>query len=383
LENEGKQVPQVGMFYDTSTLSFESPFNRDTSGGKLDLTGSDGKTQFYLTIRDFFSLIPPEHWALWEGHPLVWLHSTESVSSFDEILLPETRGRFSNDFYGKTPWIVASLDWLGAGADWDYRWGGSIQPSYLSVNSIGPGYDESGAMGEPSGSHVRREREEGAFYRNAWERALRSGAPITAIETWNEFHEGTEICPTLEDGNRYLDLTARYAKAFKEDATPKLLPGPFFGEKTAAWPGTRTDSGLSPVRAEDGKFRITESADGLLAELADSYLYFDVDDSFAFATKDPVEATVEFYDLPDRFGKIIIEYDSWARGSNFFGIYKNSEEIPLTGSFQWKTATVQLPDARLANNQNEGADLRIVGPRGIRVRKIELNKTNSTQDEAQ
>ncbi|MCA9433320.1 MAG: hypothetical protein KC940_22570, partial [Candidatus Omnitrophica bacterium] len=143
------------------------------------------------------------------------------------------------------------------------------------------------------------------------------------------------------------------------------------------------ETGMTPASAADGEFRITETADGLLAEMQSSYLYFDVDDSFAFATHDPMEATIEYYDLPDRFGRIFIEYDSWDRDANFHGIYKNSEEIPLTGSFQWKTATVELPSARLANNQNEGADLRIVGPRGIRIRKVELNKTGEQKDPAE
>ncbi|MCA9444513.1 MAG: DUF5010 domain-containing protein, partial [Candidatus Omnitrophica bacterium] len=352
LKNEGKTVPKVGMFFDTSTLSFESSFNRDNPDAKIDLTASNGKTQFYLTIRDFFSLIPPEDWALWEGHPLVWLYASVYASAFDETLFPETKARFSNEFFGRTPWFVANLDWLGAGADWDYRWGGSIQPTFLSINSIGPGFDNSGAIGEPKGSRVEREREDGKFYRNAWERALRSGAPLTVIETWNELHEGTEICPTVEYGDQYLQMTARYVNQYKNDSDSKPLAGPFMGKASVVWPGTQIETGMTPVNTADGEFRITETADGLLAEMQSSYLYFDVDDSFAFATHDPMEATVEYYDLPDRFGRIFIEYDSWDRDANFHGIYKNSEEIPLTGSFQWKTATVELPSARLANNQN-------------------------------
>jgi hypothetical protein len=117
----------------------------------------------------------------------------------------------------------------------------------------------------------------------------------------------------------------------------------------------------------------------VLAELRTPYLYFDVDDSFCFATRDAVEAEIEYYDLPDRFGKIFMEYDSWDREANHHGIYKTSEEAPLTGSFQWKTATLPLPSARLANNQNGGADLRIVGPRGIRIKSIQLRKVSAEE----
>jgi len=178
-------------------------------------------------------------------------------------------------------------------------------------------------------------------------------------------------------------MTSRYASAFENEQDTQPLPGPYLGKDTASWPGTQATAGLIPVKVADGEFAIAETADGLLAELRNVYLYFDVDDSFGFGTTENLEATVEYYDLPDRFGKILIEYDSWDREANHFGIYKHSEEIPLTGSFQWKTATVPLPAARLANNQNEGADLRIVGPKGIRVRGIELRRIGEGEGQAE
>jgi hypothetical protein len=113
------------------------------------------------------------------------------------------------------------------------------------------------------------------------------------------------------------------------------------------------------------------------------YLYFDIDDSFAFASQDRFEMTVEYYDLPDRFGRILVEYDSWDREANHYGIYKSSEDIPLTGSFQWRKTKVPLESARFANNQNEGADLRIVGPRGIRIRGVELSRVEEEKSQAE
>ncbi len=376
LKEEGKKVPKVGMMYDTTTLSFESPFNPGPQPTRIDLKTSSGKNHFYATIRDFYSLVPPENWAQWDGHPLVWLYGSDQSGGFDETTLPETKNRFSEDFFGKTPWFVAHLDWLGAGADWEYRWGGAIQPSFLSVNSIGPGFDRSGSAGEPKGSKVERERDEGKFYRSSWEHALRSEAAVTVVETWNELHEGSEICPTIEDGKVYLSITRDYASVLKTDSNPKPIPGPFLGKSGASWPGPLQTVGLSPVKPEDGEFKLHETEDGILAELGTPYLYFDVDDSFGFTTRDTIEAEIMYYDLPDRFGRIFIEYDSWDRDANYHGIYKTSEEIPLTGSFQWKTATVPLPSARFGNNQNGGADLRIVGPRGIRIRGIQLLKSS-------
>lgn len=372
LEAEGRSIPKVGMFYDTTTLTFESPFHPNGQGKKIDLTTSEGKNHFYATIRDFYSLLPPKYWALWEGRPLVWLYAAEYASRFDETLLPETRSRFADECFGLSPWFVAHLDWLGAGAEWEYRWGGAVQPSFLSVNSIGPGFDNSGAFGEKKGSRVVRDRGEGRFYRDAWEHALRSPAAITVIETWNELHEGTEIRPTVEDGEEYLDLTREYARQLGADVPP--LPGPFAGNASVAWSPVPPSAGLDLVAPEDGGYRLTESEEEVLIEMQDPYLYFAVDDSFHFASESDLEVEVTFYDLPDRFGKIYVEYDSFDREATHHGIYKSSEEIPLAGTFQWRTEKVSIPRARLANNQNAGADFRIVGPRGIRIRGVALHR---------
>lgn len=45
----------------------------------------------------------------------------------------------------------------------------------------------------------------GATFRETLDRALRSGAPLVQIATWNDFGEGTAIEPTLDDGARDLD----------------------------------------------------------------------------------------------------------------------------------------------------------------------------------
>lgn len=45
----------------------------------------------------------------------------------------------------------------------------------------------------------------GATFRETLDRALRSGAPLVQIATWNDFGEGTVIEPTLEYGTRDLD----------------------------------------------------------------------------------------------------------------------------------------------------------------------------------
>lgn len=57
--------------------------------------------------------------------------------------------------------------------------------------SVGPGFDARRATGEPR----VRARAGGAVYDHMWEQALRSGAPIVTITSYNEWHEGTQIEP--------------------------------------------------------------------------------------------------------------------------------------------------------------------------------------------
>lgn len=383
-EKQGKTNPKVGMFYDTSTLTFESPFNY-TQGAKLDLTSEPGQKQFYATIRDFFSLIPPRHWAMWEGFPIVWLYAGEFASQHDDQLLPSAKERFKADFGGLEPMFVAHLDWEGANPEWIYRWGGAIQPSFLSVSSVGPGFDNSGAEGKPRGHNVRRDRAAGEFYKAAWERALRSDGFITVVETWNELHEGTEICPTREYGTEYLDITRRYAQRFRSGETVPPFAGPFSESSEVLWKGEDPHHGIRLVGAADGGYRLTPTDEGSVIEMVAPYLYFDIDDGFLFSTRDQVRIEVEYADSPNqpgrsRFGEaqqgsFHIEYDSWRRDGQYHGIYKTTEPASLGGSLKWNKHSFVLEAPRLANNQNEGADFRIVGPRGLRVRSVRVFKS--------
>jgi hypothetical protein len=382
-EKQGKPSPRVGMFYDTSSLLFESPFHYNLEE-EIDLKTESGKKQFYATIRDFFSLIPPRFWALWEGHPLVWLYASEYASGFDDTLFPYVKEEFAKDFSGLSPWFAAHVDWVGAGADWIYRWGAAIQPNFLSVSAIGPGFDNSGAHGSPRGTDVKRDRQGGDFYRDAWEHALRASNPMVVIETWDELHEGTDICPTVEYGDQYLTETARYIKAFKNPQEAPPLPGPFQGEPSVSWEADGTSKGIQPVEAEDGTFRKVATADGVVLEMAASYLYFAVDDSFIFCSREPVGLEVDYFDLPVGAGSnrisekpaIRVEYDSWDRTGLLHGMYKATDPVPLSGHIGWKSLHFDLLQARLANNQNQGADLRLVAPKGIRIRKVQLLRNN-------
>jgi glycoprotein endo-alpha-1,2-mannosidase len=57
--------------------------------------------------------------------------------------------------------------------------------------SVGPGYDARRATGDAR----LKERRQGATYDRMWRAALRAGADIVTITSYNEWHEGTQIEP--------------------------------------------------------------------------------------------------------------------------------------------------------------------------------------------
>jgi hypothetical protein len=103
-----------------------------------------------------------------------------------------------------------------------YIWGaaatGMVTPTG-GIAEIGPGYDERG-LGRPT--QVWTDRVGGAFYRDAWKAAVGSGKKWVAIETWNEFHEASDVAESVEYGRSYLELTKQYVGAWKN---PPIVSG--------------------------------------------------------------------------------------------------------------------------------------------------------------
>lgn len=207
MKNSGDEPPKVGLFYDTSTLQY-NPANKH-----VDLTTDEGKQWFYNTIRDYFSIVPPRLWAAIDGRPIIFLYSSAFAAKQDPNALDFVYRSFERDFACK-PYIVKEVSWKG-NADATYAWGGALRPQWHDVVAIGPGYDHHAVPGRKP---LVVDREDGEFYERAWKEILSSERKpnIVMIETWNELHEGTDICETKEYGRKYIELTARYAKMFKE-----------------------------------------------------------------------------------------------------------------------------------------------------------------------
>jgi len=87
----------------------------------------------------------------------------------------------------------------------------------LNISVVNPEMDNRGcaSWGKHDLSYIPREN--GAIYESMWQYNCKHRADIDIVfaVTWNDFTEMTQIEPTVEDGDRELVTTSRYAAIFK------------------------------------------------------------------------------------------------------------------------------------------------------------------------
>jgi hypothetical protein len=93
------------------------------------------------------------------------------------------------------------------------KWVETAGPERISCVTIIPGYDDSV---QPSRKPPRpiTERFEGKTYETLWQEAIAAHPDWLLITSWNEWHEGSEIEPSVELGDRVLKTTREYAQKF-------------------------------------------------------------------------------------------------------------------------------------------------------------------------
>ena len=354
LDALGQSPPRIGLFYDTSTL------RHNPAHQHVDLSTEDGKKWFYHTIRDYFSLIPPRMWAALDGRPIVFLYSAAFAAQQDPGAFPYVYESFERDFACR-PYIVKEISWQGD-ADATYAWGGALGPRWNDVVALGPGYDHHAVPGRQP---LVREREEGKFYRGAWEDLLSQHperrSSVVMVETWNELHEGTDICETREYGRQYIEITAEYATRFRAREQVHRR-GAFSDACQVSWDGVSGELGLSLHEVADG-LTDTVNVDGVPAVRSRAnahggrYLYFALDDSFLYDRDVSVKVIITYLD--GGCESFQLEYDSSdPNGSVRQGAFKASGKQNVMATAEWKTATFEVADGRFVNRCN-GADLRL------------------------
>ncbi len=81
----------------------------------------------------------------------------------------------------------------------------------VSAITVIPGYDDT-KIRKPG---LCVERFDGDSYRAQWQAAIDADPHWVLVTSWNEWHEGSDIEPSVEYGDEYLKLTAKFAARFK------------------------------------------------------------------------------------------------------------------------------------------------------------------------
>lgn len=346
LTDEGQPPPQVGMFFDTSSLP------QQNHGQPPDLTTESGRAMFYGPISTFFSLVPERFRAEVGRRPIIYLYVASTAKAYDQALFDSVSRHFQEEF-GTTPFIVRETSWEGVQTDAEYAWGTAILgPRVFGPSaSLGPGFDDSAVQGR---SRVTfRDRECGEFYADAWEAVRDSGAKLVSIETWNEFHEATDIAFSREYGRSYIDMTADNIRRWRETHE---------AETGLGWTALGRSPylhGLHPAaNGGDGTWRTTFLA-GREAVYSDPstvppsrYIYLDVRDDVFHAQAVEVDVTVEYFD--GGTGEWWVDYDGLS------GAYTRTPSVRLQDSGLWKRHVFHLADAFFGGRENYDADLRLV-----------------------
>jgi hypothetical protein len=381
---EGLKPPAIGMFYDTSILQWNGS-NTDGSSYHVDLTTQYGREWFYLAIRDFFSLIPPAKWARVDGRPIVFFYDAAFAKKQDpERQFEHIRARFKEDF-GVEPFLVKSSGWQGK-TDATYSWGGAVSGPIIfrDTISLGPGYDHSAVPGRQP---LIVERRDGRTYIDRWKKVLQLDPAVRPwmvhVETWNEWHEGTDIAHSREYGRTYIVLTRLFTDMWHA-GTQLRFPGGLVDADAVVWQ-TGKSAGLN-LRASggDGFWEIRTIADDrAVVSLSNPhsqigrYLYFDVDDAFACGLIEK-SATLRVTYLDAGCSAFSVEYDSTVPEGPLDGAFRPAGSVQVGDTGQWRTAEFNLSDCSFMGRAN-GADFRLAAVGGsieLAVRSVELKKSN-------
>lgn len=82
----------------------------------------------------------------------------------------------------------------------------------IACVTVIPGYDDT-KIRSPG---LKVDRQNGKVYSVLWQEAIKAKPDWVLITSWNEWHEGSEIEPSLEYGNQYLQMTTHYATCFRQ-----------------------------------------------------------------------------------------------------------------------------------------------------------------------
>ena len=201
-----------------STIHFETP-----------LFARYGVEDIVLHLRLFYEhRINSPSMVTYQGRPVIFfwfvrLYDNATWASIRNEVDPERRAVWiadgddfnvlnSDAWEGISPYAIAWSPNPGAQiASWGSR-ARSIRPDKLYVPVVSPGCDDTAARAVT----CQRDRSGGAYYQNSLDGALAlNNQWAVAVSTYNEWMESTQIEPSVQYGDQYLQMTRAFSDAFK------------------------------------------------------------------------------------------------------------------------------------------------------------------------
>jgi hypothetical protein len=167
-------------------------------------TPATGQTpqQFWAAVRDE---VDPDRQAWWIAEGL----DPSYLSVFDGLYVFKiTHADYPNDYLKASRWAKRVRDW-----------GQPTAQSKLWLATISPGWDDlrSGCRVDVriANTRHRREREDGTLYQATFDAALKSNPDWLLLSSFNEWVEGSYIEPSVQYGDKYLEMTKEFVEEFK------------------------------------------------------------------------------------------------------------------------------------------------------------------------
>ncbi len=155
-----------------------------------------GGVDFWRAVR---SQVDPNggwHWNVETDRPDAWLDVFDGVHLF-------SAASWTGDATGTYKNLKSKVEAVANRTGQPKVWAAGVAPGWDNSRQSNP-------------AQVMVDRQGGGYYSRRWEAAIASEPGAITITSWNEWGEGTAIEPGSSYGNLYLDITAKYAAAYRQ-----------------------------------------------------------------------------------------------------------------------------------------------------------------------